>query len=234
MQELIRNIPDHKIAGVYALVDENGKAYIGSSVNIQLRMQTHLNNMRSILRNRESGLISQKLGKAVLEGHTFECVVLEELPDPDTIDLHFVEQQYISLFGGVKNTYNHGYALTEIIPLHLLKILERFPEFRKTGVFAITNTLSNRTFLSRGVNMRSVLLKNYKLLIQKEHSNADLQRDFDAGCPLKIDILTLCSIDDLVKEYWKFAYLIGRNHLYNNNITDNVLIRGEQYLEKQL
>lgn len=106
-EPVIVDIPNCTYPGIYALVDENGKAYIGSSVNIEKRIKTH-NYFLSVVKRDQHiyGNVSHKLGQAVLEGHIFHALVLEKIPTDKIETLSEREKYYISKQGGLDNMYN--------------------------------------------------------------------------------------------------------------------------------
>lgn len=62
----IQNIPEYDGIGIYALIAENGKMYIGSSKHIKSRIKFH----NSTIKNKQSC-------SAALVGHTFTCQILK-------------------------------------------------------------------------------------------------------------------------------------------------------------
>lgn len=68
MNDPINNIPDYDGIGVYALIAENGKRYIGSSKNVKGRVKAH------------NSAIKGRYDFNALLDHTFVCEVIEKLP----------------------------------------------------------------------------------------------------------------------------------------------------------
>lgn len=214
MKELIRNIPDHEACGVYALVDENGKVYIGSSKNIRKRMIQHNSNLNKILLGYKPGTVASiKLSNAVLSGHIFSCSILKEC-DPDSIDaMHILENEYIIYYGGVENTYNGRGNYPLIFPTELSLELNRYVG---CGIFCLTNTVNKRSFVTRSINVKTHIVSDCTLLMQHKFHCTELQNDYNRGYPIKIDILEMCEKSDLDDEFYKYIYLIGLEHCYNH------------------
>lgn len=109
---LIKDIPEYNGPGVYALIDVNGKKYIGSSLHIRARILAHLSSFRKMQCCGES-----KFGKnyisnyefcdAIKSGMVFSAVVVAKLhPGANIYDLLDLERYYLSLAGGIERTYN--------------------------------------------------------------------------------------------------------------------------------
>ena len=102
--ELIKNIPVYDGPGVYALTDETGKRYIGSSVNVRARIKAHASALRG-------GRASEKLQAAVKSGRTFIAEVLEEVPyGSSRHDLFRLEHKWLMHFDSVLNGYNGTFS----------------------------------------------------------------------------------------------------------------------------
>ena len=106
--QIIIEIPEYSGAGVYSLTDENGKQYIGSSLNVSQRIRQH---DRSLIEAKngyiQKTLSSYKMQLAVQDGITFKASVLWELPDGGTqYDLWDAERKFLLLAGGCQETYN--------------------------------------------------------------------------------------------------------------------------------
>ncbi len=102
--EVISNIPDYEGVGIYAVVDENGIMYIGSSVNVKRRLLWHSKN---IPLNRSS----TKLWKAYQEGHKFKAEIIEKLGyGISKLYLLQREEYYIKKFETVAKGYNVLYS----------------------------------------------------------------------------------------------------------------------------
>lgn len=90
-------------SGVYQIKNlTNGKIYIGSSKNIELRFNQH---KKSVYK------LPLYADMAELGLEAFEFSILEELPDADTAELHKEEQKYID---ALKPFYNSRKANTGI------------------------------------------------------------------------------------------------------------------------
>ena len=102
--ELIKNIPVYDGPGVYALTDETGKRYIGSSVNVRARIKAHASAL-------SAGRSSEKLQAAVKSGRTFSAEVLEEVPyGASRHDLFRLEHKWLMHFDSVLNGYNSTFS----------------------------------------------------------------------------------------------------------------------------
>lgn len=83
----MNQIPEYNGPGIYALIDQYGKKYIGSSIHVHDRLKSHIFNIRRIRKKGfVDGGISAKLGAAVVSGSVFRCEVLE------MIDEHVTEE----------------------------------------------------------------------------------------------------------------------------------------------
>ena len=110
--ELIKNIPSYNGPGVYALIDENGKKYIGSSIHVHSRILAHLSTFRKILkygenRHRKDYVSNYYLCDAIKSGAVFSAVVIEKLKQGGNIyELVDLERFYLEKAGGLGATYN--------------------------------------------------------------------------------------------------------------------------------
>lgn len=107
--EVITEIPDTPICGIYALVDSAGKRYIGSSKNIRQRMLAHKTHMNVLLRDGADGFLNPGLREAVQAGEKFHCEILASFNCAmEQPELREIERLFINKFGGYENTYNHS------------------------------------------------------------------------------------------------------------------------------
>lgn len=103
---MIKDVPGYTGAGVYALVDENGKKYIGSAKNVKSRIQKHNKELQKAL-DGETSQASKSMIDAAKAGHIFRAVLVEKLPDTGNMyDLRDMERRYLDDAGGTKSTYN--------------------------------------------------------------------------------------------------------------------------------
>lgn len=101
------DIPDYAGPGVYSIIDENGKRYIGSSKNIKKRIQEHNSSMIKAAKDTGIWAVNKEIDSAVKNGVSFRVEVLHKFEDGCTFyDLVDMERKYIDYFGGAKNTYN--------------------------------------------------------------------------------------------------------------------------------
>lgn len=100
-------LPEYNGKGVYALVDQEGKMYIGSSINCRNRVYQHFAKLEDVRSKGVKMACSSAMVDAAERGVKFKCVILEEL-DSDTTDeqLRQHEQFWIEAQGGLHNTYN--------------------------------------------------------------------------------------------------------------------------------
>lgn len=102
--EPIKNIPVYDGPGVYALTDETGKRYIGSSVNVRARIKAHASALRA-------GRGPEKMQTAVMSGSHFIAEVLEEVPyGASRHDLFRLEHKWLMHFDSVRNGYNGTFS----------------------------------------------------------------------------------------------------------------------------
>lgn len=69
---ILHDIPDYDGIGVYALIDNTGNMYIGSSKHINQRLRQHNQAIRS-------GTENKKILQAIEDGKTFHCSIIEKL-----------------------------------------------------------------------------------------------------------------------------------------------------------
>lgn len=107
-KEIIQNIPDYNGPGVYAIIDQNGKKYIGSSLHINSRLLDHKRSLNNAIKRNQNGEnVTLALQKAAVEGQIFDAVILEKLPNGGTFyDLMDMERKHLEASGGIKRTYN--------------------------------------------------------------------------------------------------------------------------------
>ena len=100
-------LPEYGGPAVYSLIDENGKKYIGSTVNLRRRLKAHASSIRLVQRKGMDAFISDAMADAVRAGHTFRWSVLETFPAdiPDGI-LRLAELRHIEKAGGIDSLYN--------------------------------------------------------------------------------------------------------------------------------
>lgn len=81
----IDKVSDYDGAAVYALVDRNGKKYIGSSTNLKKRIAEHVRNMELIL-DGNSHIYNKQLTEYIQSGGTFTLEILEIVGDLSTLE----------------------------------------------------------------------------------------------------------------------------------------------------
>lgn len=106
----LTDIEKYEGPGIYSLVDENGKRYIGQAKNVYKRLRTHRNAINNVHYKGNSGSIveGQKICDAVLAGHKFRVEILKKIPwyEATLNELTRQEKYYLDLYGGRDNTYN--------------------------------------------------------------------------------------------------------------------------------
>ncbi|MBR2796738.1 MAG: hypothetical protein IKE17_03205 [Clostridia bacterium] len=105
---VLTSIPEYEGAAVYALIDDTGRPYIGSTNDFQRRMRTWEVFMRQVLKEKcLNGLLSQQIGVALLSGRSFRAAVVEALPrDMGYADRIAHERAALLSVGGLDCTYN--------------------------------------------------------------------------------------------------------------------------------
>lgn len=105
--KVLRNFVGYEGPGVYALIDDEGKKYIGSSINVKKRVFAHEANFRRVLKRGNSPYCGNKLADAVLHGKRFSSVLIEPLERGGSFhDLLAMERKALESEGGCDNTYN--------------------------------------------------------------------------------------------------------------------------------
>lgn len=104
--EHILNIPPYTKSAVYALVDDRGKKYIGSTNNLNRRIKSHDREMRTVLSGKNSGFLSNSMTDAVLSGRTFHVEILAAYDFIDRDELTKIEKACVIAAGGPGKTYN--------------------------------------------------------------------------------------------------------------------------------
>ena len=103
----IIDIPKYNGAGVYSLLDDDGKRYIGSSFHIRSRIKQHNTYMRLAIRDGYSGFLNSKMTNALLCGKNFKCEILVKIYREITKqELEEIERIFLMHYGGIDNTYN--------------------------------------------------------------------------------------------------------------------------------
>lgn len=107
MRYQIADIPLESFGGIYSLVDEKGKRYIGSSKDIRKRVQFHQTHINLFLRDGVDGYINPSIAEAITLGIKFRCEVLArfycDLTDREKRE---IERVFIKKYGGIDSTYN--------------------------------------------------------------------------------------------------------------------------------
>ena len=115
---MIQGIPAYNGIGVYALVDDTGKMYIGSSKQVHRRIKQHEEAIRA-------GRAAKQIRDAIAAGRSFRCVLLEELPyGISTYDLREREFFFIEKYGTIAHNANTR-------PVGKEKAEETYQEYRR-------------------------------------------------------------------------------------------------------
>ena len=98
---LIINIPNYEGIGVYSLTNnENGKIYVGSSINVKARILQHLYSFHSLNCN-------QKFIQDLNNDNTFSARIIEKCPyGISEYELRKREYFYIKKYNSWKSGYN--------------------------------------------------------------------------------------------------------------------------------
>lgn len=104
---MIADIPEYNGPGVYALIDSNGKKYIGSSMMVADRIKRH-NDFFKLCRNYgHTGYLNRKIETSIAAGIPFRAELIEACPvDISKKDLRQREGIALLRAGGLANTYN--------------------------------------------------------------------------------------------------------------------------------
>ena len=193
----IVNDIEYRGPGVYALIDPNGKAYIGSSKNVRSRIQAHRINAEF-----QENI---KLQQCMKDGTPFYAILLESLDSTaDKYDLDFKEGQWLSLYGDIHNTYNQM-KISNLLPPELLRNLR--PYANQAGNPVIVNLHSGRMFICNTRDISTTIKSHFRLLIQNKHYNHHMQKDFNQGDPFGFMILdNLYNYKQLIADIGVFAY----------------------------
>ena len=96
-------------AGIYSLVDQDGKRYIGQALNIQNRLEQHRRALNVVVRDGNTGTAENtELVDAVASGKRFHVEILKKLEGANATKnkLDFWERHFLKKYGGFKETYN--------------------------------------------------------------------------------------------------------------------------------
>lgn len=108
-ENIVSNIPDDQICGVYALVDDNGMRYIGSSKNIKQRLAYHNYHMKNVLisQDKQDWFINDKMQDAVRQGRRFTVEILAAFNcEMSTAELREIERVFIKKYSDISPLYN--------------------------------------------------------------------------------------------------------------------------------
>lgn len=108
MDSVLMDIPQYDGIGIYALIDDAGKMYIGSSINVKRRLAEHSKGLAN-------GKEHKSLVDAVEQGRQFRCEILEKIPyGCNTYHLREREHFYITKYDTVKSGYNTAFPTCAI------------------------------------------------------------------------------------------------------------------------
>lgn len=96
-------------SAIYALVDKNGKRYVGQAARFQERMRSHESAFQTILKGSDKKFPEgEKMVQAVKEGITFTAIILRKLEGGEATinNLRYWEDFYLTESGGIDGTYN--------------------------------------------------------------------------------------------------------------------------------
>lgn len=149
-----------------AIIDPNGKAYIGSSINIHDRILQHIANPIWL--------------PPIFQDDLFDVKILEQCKFPiTTIELRTKESIWLAKYGGVEQTYNRA-KISNNIPVDIF--LQLKPSNLIPGVIAIYNTDKDRYYYMMSEDAALAFQQNIIMLNRNQHTNTELQKDWDDGC----------------------------------------------------
>lgn len=112
---IISDIPPVAFGGIYALIDNNGKMYIGSSKNIKQRVSSHQTHFKTYLRDGVDGFINPAMKEAMRNGLSFKCEVLAKFNcDLSSTERREIERIFISKFSKLKALYNYSVIIHKV------------------------------------------------------------------------------------------------------------------------
>lgn len=101
IKNISKTLPTYNGVGIYALIDDNGKLYIGSSTKVRNRLRHHISML--FQGKHHSTMLQQYFS----EGGRVSFAILEELPPTTSADdLLIKEGHYISEYDSINNGYN--------------------------------------------------------------------------------------------------------------------------------
>ena len=104
---VLQGIPSWECAGIYALVDELGKVYIGSAVNLRKRLVAHNRGLYNAGRGVRDAFESQALQDAAAGGHAFQVSILAAFPSGISSQLlRQIEREFIAEYAERGPLYN--------------------------------------------------------------------------------------------------------------------------------
>lgn len=105
-------LDDYDGAGIYSLIDNNGKRYIGQAKHIQKRLRQHRIYMNLIFFTDSPYYENEKIHKAIRSGITFDVEILEKIPwyKATKNELSRREAYWIDYYGSYEKTYNVGFV----------------------------------------------------------------------------------------------------------------------------
>lgn len=108
ISDVFKNIDDdYDGPAVYALIDDEGKKYIGATNELKTRLQFHATHIKILLRDSIDGFLNEKMKDAILHGRKFHVEILEKLPAGiSKEELNNREYYYLEKEGGCNSTYN--------------------------------------------------------------------------------------------------------------------------------
>lgn len=106
-ETVLQDLPGLECAGVYALVDDTGRMYIGSAVNLRKRLEAHNRGLWVASRGEHDAFESQRLQDAVMAGRVFRVSILAAFPSGVSAPyLRQVERDLIAEYSELGPLYN--------------------------------------------------------------------------------------------------------------------------------
>ena len=95
-------------AGIYSLIDQDGKRYIGQALNVQRRLDQHRIELNKVVKGLPSNETNLELIDAVMDGKRFHVEILKKLEGTEATknNLCVWEDYFFEKYGGFNETYN--------------------------------------------------------------------------------------------------------------------------------
>ena len=131
-----------KLSGIYRIINiVNNKCYIGSAVNLKLRLQKHYYELNKKVHNNKHLLRSyEKYGE-----NNFKIEILEIFENINYNELLNLEKEYIKFFNSIELGYNQ-----------ILDNSNHFKNLNKTKEHIENNQSVRKSLLNRGIKLENL------------------------------------------------------------------------------